>query len=570
MNKSNILDNVSQFSAEEIADFIANGTVTMRELQDTGEFPAPIRKKVEKLLEGREDSDWSKAKSENTIEGYTRYLECYQVGSHRDEARGLIDKIKSESCFADAWAAVDKSSVSALTRFADDYPQSSFASQAKEILERLDRDIWNAVDKEDLESLSSYCANNPHSPFVPEARKLISDLQRGRFLGEDLKGQIKRIFDDKRIFNPANEVLKLIQNSLSQGKISKRNILTIIEDDTNVFHADVIRTMLNEGIIDYSDLLNIGIEEDFIRNLVQNKPSPVFPPSVPLVKISRQKTTEVYFWGIPASGKSCALGAIMSVAKSGRVAEAMVMDNKCQGYGYMNRLSSLFRNGQVGSLPGSTATSSISEMAFDLIDKKNNEHSVTCIDLAGELVRCMYKYDTKEEPLTDQEEQTLETLTRILTDNRKINTKIHFFVIEYGGEDKMYGGVPQSDYLAAALRYIETTGIIAKDTDAIFLIITKVDKAKADRGQLHDVLKEYVKNSDAYRGFYNGLGHICQKYEINNGSVPIFPFSLGKVCFQSYCLFDEQPASYVVDTILKYTRGNEVSLWGKFKNIFVG
>lgn len=570
MNKSNILDNVSQFSAEEIADFIANGTVTMRELQNTGEFPAPIRKKVEKLIEGREDSDWSKAKSENTVEGYAHYLECYQTGLHRDEARGLIDKIKSESCLADAWSAVDKNSVSALARFVDDYPLSSFASQAMEILERLDHDIWNAVDKGDLESLSSYCANNPYSPFVPEARKLISDLQKERILGVDLKGQINRIFANPNYLDPANEVLKFIRNSLSQNKISKRNVLSLIEDDKNIFHADVIRTMLGEGIIDYSDLLNIGIEEDFIRQLVQNMPSPVSPPSVSLDKISRQKTTEVYFWGIPASGKSCALGAIMSVAKNGRVAEAMIMDNKCQGYGYMNRLSSLFRNGQVGSLPGSTATSSISEMAFDLIDKKHHEHSVTCIDLAGELVRCMYKYDTKEEPLTNQEEQTLDTLTRILTDNRKINTKIHFFVVEYGGEGKMYGGVPQSDYLAAALRYIETTGIIAKDTDAIFLIITKVDKAKVDRGQLTEALREYINNSDAYRGFYNGLKHICQKHEINNGKVPIFPFSLGKVCFQSYCLFDEQAASKIVDTILLYTRGNEVGWLGKIKNIFVG
>ncbi len=564
MNKDNILDNLSQFSDEELSDFIANGVVSMRELQDTGEFPAPIRKNVEKLLAGREDRDWSNVKVENTVDGYKRYLECYPSGSHRDEARSLMRQVEHESEIANVWASVDKNDINDLNLFVSNYPLSSFATKAKEILGRLDGNVWDAVNKNDINALKAFCEEHSDSLHVADARKLIAGLQKASILGEKLEAQVKEIYNDRDILEPTERLLELIR------KTSKQDLLNVFEKDANLFPADFVRTMINEGLIDYSDLLCIGIEEDFIRQLVQNKPSPVFTPSRPLSKISRQKTTEVYFWGIPASGKSCALGAIMSVAKSGCVAESMMMDNKCQGYGYMNRLSSLFRNGQVGSLPGSTATSSISEMAFDLLDEKHHEHSVTCIDLAGELVRCMYKHDTGEEVLTEQEEQSLATLNYILKDNRKINTKIHFFVIEYGGEDKMYGGVPQSDYLAAALKYIETTGIIAKDTDAIFLIITKVDKLKVENGHLREKIKDYLECSDAYRGFYNGLKHICKKHEINNGEVPIFPFSLGKVCFQSYCLFDDCTARHVVNMILKYTRGNEVGLWGKIKNIFVG
>ena len=278
--------------------------------------------------------------------------------------------------------------------------------------------------------------------------------------------------------------------------------------------------------------------------------------------------TEVYFWGIPSSGKSCALGAILSVAGNGRVAKSMSQDNDCQGYGYMTRLASLFQsNGQVGTLPESTSIYSTYEMGFDLEDENNAIHHLTCIDLAGELVRCMYKSDANEE-MSNDETDALDTLTRILIDNRTKNRKIHFFVLEYGAEDRKYEGLNQNVYLNGALRYIERTGIFKEDTDAIYLMITKVDKAKALKGQLADILREYI--SETYCGFYNGLVKICKDFEINNGKVEIVPFSLGQVCFQDYCLFDEKPASNVVRKLLDRSKGDKRNKYQEFINKFKG
>ena len=47
----------------------------------------------------------------------------------------------------------------------------------------------------------------------------------------------------------------------------------------------------------------------------------------------------------------------------------------------------------------------------------------------------------------------------------------------------------------------------------------------------------------------------CEDYEINNGIVEIIPFSLGQVCFQDYCLFDERPAANIVRKLLERTKG---------------
>lgn len=560
MDKQKILENILQFSDEEIVVFVIKGIVTMEELQATGEFPAKRRKNVQKLIDEREEQDWQQATTANTIDGYRSYLENYPEGKYREEARDRISSLKADASIADEWAQVDKSSVTELRRFVDAHPDSSFASEAQKMLDRLERQVWDEINKDDERALERFIEDHPYSHFAPDAQKLLAELQTEKIKYKDLAALIKAKLRAGRF----NDVLDLIRKEISLGK--KQNVLTVIKDDNNILPSSAIQELINRGEVSRRDLLSIGVEKEFLEMLSEPLPAPLAPPSDTLKKVHRQKTTEVYFWGIPASGKTCALGAIMSVAKTGRVAKSLIMDTNSQAYGYMQRLSALFVKDKASFLPAGTAVSSICEMAFDLIDEKNNEHSVTFIDLAGELVRCMNKYVSRE-PLNDEQAETLKTATQILSGNRKINTKIHFFVIEYGGEDKKFNGLPQNEYLDTALNYIDNTGIIAKDTDAIFLIVTKVDKMKYEKGQLHERFWEYVDN--AYRGFYNHLEHICKRNEINGGKVEIVPFSLGKVCFQSFCLFDDKAASEVLKKILCYTKGNRTGFWGKFKRIFV-
>lgn len=174
----------------------------------------------------------------------------------------------------------------------------------------------------------------------------------------------------------------------------------------------------------------------------------------------------------------------------------------------------------------------------------------------------MYKQDAGE-PLTDEQQNVLKTLTNILIDNRTDNRKIHFFVIEYGAEDREYEGLPQNIYLEAAVAYIQRTGIFKKDTDGLYLLITKVDKAKAVGKELQEKLRNYI--SENYQGFYNGLKKICKDNEINGGNVEIQPFTLGTVCFQNYCKFKEDTAATVVRTLIKRSYGYKT---GKIKNLF--
>lgn len=482
----------------------------------------PIKKSIQDQLvikfSTSEEDDWQEAKSKNTIEAYQYYLDSYPDGNYRREARDLIEDLQK-------------------------------------VLEcAISEEIWNHIDKSSIAELQNFIAKYPNSTFSTEATRFIRELRKEQSLGVGIKAlvkQIKAIRTDVNIYNPEKAIYDKIVNYISTNKITVENLLEAIKEDNNLISGTVANLLYDNGII--SDFSQAEIDEEFITHMIQNKTPEKFQPVEPITKITKSPCTEVYFWGIPSSGKTCAVGAILSSANSGKVARSMLRDNNCQGYGYMNRLANLFKTkGEVGTLPEGTAISSTYEMGFVLEDKERKEHPITCIDLAGELVRCMYKYDAGE-PLTIEQQSVLETLTNVLIDNRTDNRKIHFFVIEYGAEDREYEGLPQNVYLDAAVAYIQRTGIFKKDTDGLYLLITKVDKAKVKGKELEDKLRSYI--SENYHGFYNGLEKICRDNEINGGKVEIIPFTLGKVCFQNYCKFQEDTAAFVVEKLIKKSYG---------------
>ena len=523
ITKSDILANAGHYTAQELIEFIVNGVVTFDDLfhQTTLPLSASVEQVIKQYQLEVETEAWRTTSATNTLAVVNEFLKYFPNGQYAQKAKQLKARLEE-------------------------------TQMAVNPLE----DPWEIVDTGSISSLKLYIEQFPNGKYVKEAKRLINNLRREEIIGYDkdaLTFTIKNIQADRAVINKDEEIFKTIVSYLKRGKISHQDLIMMIAKDRNLLRASVINMLLEEEHISYKDFSLIGIEKKFIRHLAARRSLQRFDTPIKLEQINKV-STEVYFWGIPSSGKSCALGAILSVAGMGTVAKSMMKDNDCQGYGYMNRLSALFTtsHGNVCTLPESTSIYSTYEMGFDLLDNQNQLHPITCIDLAGELVRCMYKYDANE-LLSDDEKEALETLTNILVDNRTNNRKIHIFVIEYGAEDRLYEGLNQQTYLDAALRYVNRTGIFKNDTDAVYLMITKVDKAEAPKGQLATFLYDYITNN--YSGFFNGLVHICKEAEINEGKVDIIPFSLGKVCFQDYCIFDERPAAYVVNKLLNTTKG---------------
>lgn len=531
-----IFDNIDEYS-HNIDDLVnalkQAGIKSFEEFRDAArEAGTPVKKSIQDQVAEKfancEEEDWEEAKRINTEEAYQNYLDSYPEGEYRNSARDRIEELQK----------VEEGSAGDM--------------------------FWNCVNKGSIAELQNFVDNHPNSTYLAEANRLLRELRKEQYLKVDIRAlarQIQSIHTDRKIINPEKAIYDRIVKYINDGKISVDDLLSAIAEDNNFISSKVINMLWENGII--SDFSRTGINRDFIAHMMSNITPQKFRESDPITKITKSQCTEVYFWGIPSSGKSCALGAILSSANSGRIAKSMQCDPNCQGYGYMNRLANLFKtNGAVGMLPEGTPISSTYEMGFILEDEDRKEHPITCIDLAGELVRCMYKHDAGE-PLTDEQQKVLKTLTNILIDNRTDNRKIHFFVIEYGAEGREYEGLPQNIYLQAAVAYIQRTGIFKKDTDGLYLLITKVDKAKAVGKELQEKLRNYI--AENYQSFYNGLKKICKDNEINGGNVEILPFTLGTVCFQDYCKFKTETADTVVRTLIKRSYGYKP---GKIKNLF--
>lgn len=515
--KETILENVGEYNADKLVEYIKAGIVTFEELcNDTdGEFTPAIRREVKRLLESGDSDEWEKVQSERTIEAVQRYLSMYPEGEFRSQARKLKSILEQEAKASTSQSAADAA--------------------------------WKVVDKADTDALSNFVSEYPDSRHVAEANKLIKDLLSDMDISADSLIEKIREYQTSKLLDVGakdNNIVKEINDYISGHKISKEDLLKKLSEDNNLLSARIVKRLTDLGIISLSDLLSINIEKLYIQKMLKGVEPDSYTTTKDLDKIHKQ-STEVYFWGIPSSGKSCALGAILSVASNGTIAKVMDADTDSQGYGYMNYLIHHFPQNKIGTLIGGTPIDAFYEMGFDLIDKDDKIHPITCIDMAGELMRCMFKSNAGMS-LQENDLKMLDTMTKVLIDNRSTNRKIHIFVIEYGAEDRLYEGYPQRVYLEGAVSYIKNTGIFKKDTDAIYIMITKADKVK---NPTKDVFTKYI--NDNYLGFYNGLDQICKDNEINGKKVEKIAFSLGEVCFQYYCKFNSKPAENVVKLILE-------------------
>ncbi len=537
--KQKILDNVTEYSANQLVEYIRTGVVTFNELvQDTdGEFSVEKRREVKQLLESGDVDEWNKVKTLHSIEAVQHYLDTFPNGQFRAEARTLMNKLENEL-------------------------QASY-------LQATTDDAWTLVDKSDKNELREFIKRFPNSTLVNEAQKIIDSLLLDEIMGVDIETlvtQINQVPTDKTAVTQEqrdNKTIAIIEKFLSEKKIRKSDFLNKIKEDHNLVSSGVVKRLITSGALSVEDLMSIDIDHSFIQKMFNGESAQSFSTPEKLDKIHKQ-STEIYFWGIPSSGKSCALGAILSVAASGKVAHSMDADTESQGYGYMTKLINLFQNREIGTLMEGTSVDSFYEMGFDLVDKEGKIHPITCIDMAGELMRCMYKANAGDN-MSETDEIMLDTLTKVLIDNRSTSRKMHIFVIEYGAEDRLYEGLPQRVYLEGAVSYIKNTGIFKKDTDAIYIMISKADKVK---NATKDTFTDYI--NDKYLGFYNGLEQICKDNEINKGKVEKIAFSLGEVCFQNYCRFNSRPAENVVSLLLQRSASFRGGKRGMFEKIFRG
>lgn len=569
----------------EIVNTLLNNETTLKELQ-TLDFFYEYATLIDSLV-------WQKCKDDPQ-----RYLDIYHDdGKNSKDAKQELDKraveIEKEKAQAeaeakakedeDAWkAACELNTYSAYKDYKEKY--TKYADKAeKRINEILEKDrirqekerlakeaieaedeLWNDVCKKNTIPaydgyLSIYEKTGRYVVDAQNRKRQILDAQEDEKWNDALEMDTLASYQFYLDCYPKGRYANTARNKQDEKRREKkRNMVAELEKDPNAYDLDKIKEVLKASDLHgkikdskgqvHNELLdrwNALGEELELGNAPRKIPD------------GDEGSTEVYFWGIPGSGKTCAMAAILSQAKIKGYYEPL----SGEGLRYMTQLSRVFFHEgiPVSILPERTTTETTQYLPFVLnetvrtgIFGRNEQirpHKISIIELSGEIFECFEKKLQNEPFPTEGHTKTFNQLNDYLKGS---NPKYHFFVLDSKPNRQ------QLDALQHATLYFNQNNLFNEKTQGISIIVTKCDTLTKSKDL--DVMQQSAKDyaDKTFAAFIRTLKGIASRLGITNGNIPIHPLSIGEVFFQRMCLFDGGSAQGLVQTLMAYAKTDEI------------
>ena len=357
------------------------------------------------------------------------------------------------------------------------------------------------------------------------------------------------IFPAGNHVDEATEKIRMIRDeeiAEERKQYEREKMLGEIKEDINEYTPDEIIDKLSGEVLD--DLCReLDIDAQMIRNYTEpTLKFNVIPQSEEDIPAGY---TDVFFWGIPSSGKTCALSAIFSTIKKSYSMEAPDCDLKF-GATYRDSLTNIFRN-DCGYLPGRTNRDRTQYMPFLLYKRgEKSKRKISFFELSGEVFKYFYEKANSSHIIDDYDrediEKSFQTLELLLQSN---NQKIHFFFIDYNQETKHSidsNGLTQGNYLEAAATYFrdakkagKPVDIFKKKTDAVYVVVTKSDEMRGD--DRNASAKSFLNEN--FGAFMDVLKNQCNRHSVD---FRVKLFSIGDVYFKKICKINR---AYSIDII---------------------
>lgn len=540
-----ILKGCKDIPLPSLLKYVEKGDVTIEALEEAGLQPEKLTY-LRTMLLNADHTAWNNAVDENTPASYYRYLEKYPDGVHAGEATAQIYALE-EYYWDIAYTAMD---FDGLRNYLSMYPTGIHADECNAILE--DSEWANVCRRDTIASYRDYQARYPNrfTEFIEERVYALQDQ-----LDWDNACQMGTT-DAYNYYVAMHPDGQYVQQAYSriQANAGREAFLGEIAADLNAVSAEEIQKSVENGVASWNDLEPI-FGYDRTLAIHDFRAPTVLPTSTPSPQL-QDNSTEVYFWGTPSSGKTCALGSIISNARRQGIFEGL----ECPGYDYMTRLSNLFDSRGYASLPDSTSIGNIQEMILNLRDPKGKRHKVTLIDLAGELFRSVY-FKLSGRMVNYEAENVLNTALNYLVDNR--NNKMHFFVVEYGAHAREWEGLGMADYLEKMIQFLKEQKVMRKTTVGVYVLVTKCDLIPCAPPDRPRMAYEYVVNQ--LGNFWNMLQDACVEGGVKD--VRVLSFSIGDVFARNLCQFDSRDCDKVINKLITKTHGVG-GAFNSFLNVF--
>lgn len=536
-----IIRGVNSIPTKELVNYILKGEAPkddiVNRLHELGN-DEKIGDLLNQLLQ-REEELWRNAKDECSVELLRKYLNVYPEGIHCKECMQLLSE--SDENF---WQAISgELEENKLREYLQLFPSGNHLNECRNYLDDLP---WLLTRKRNTKkAYEDYVEKYPGKHDM-DAKRAICDLD------DEVDWKNACLTDNSEAYkhyldkHPNGKFVNLAQNALTD-KAGHDEIINNLKMDSNYYDAIFLQESVENKIIKWKDLLEVFSQSqiDAIKKYEKPEQLPYGNPPENLVK----GPVEVFFWGTPSSGKTCALGAILSASK--KYGRLMGKDTPGNGGDYRDQLSNIFVSDDICVFPEGTPPTSLQQMIIALRDKDKKMHTMNIVDLAGELFKSMkYKLDNPEKykSLSEPKKQALESTLRYLEDDNK---KIHFFIVAYGEEKKQWDGekIFMADFLNRTLGYLAEHKCMNKTTNGVYVLVTKCDKIPCPVEKRAEEAEKYVK--EKLPDFYQNIMMICEQSGVRDPE--IIPFSVGEVFAQVLGKFEPSNTNIVLNKLLLKT-----------------
>lgn len=420
-----------------------------------------------------------------------------------------------------------------------------------------ERDVQHTTESKDCEKINEYI-----DYWLKYYKRKSGGVEIDSLDENKLKEIVNSIESNVKISNKHKFICDFINESVKKKILNSETIIISINEDNNFLSLDTVRELIKNGLISTNDIQIADIQNDNelrdeIMGLLSNDYDHT-PPSMPKDKLQSDKnsiSTQLYFWGLPSSGKTCVLGSLMSfLLKAEGCVKSCKPDGESPGYVYMHSnngrsgIVDVFRlnnRSRTILLPGSTPPEYSYNTNYTLkIDEK--EYPVTIVDFAGETLNKIYAIVTKSHDNNKKQEE-LKKLMPILFENKRHKHQMHFFLLDYCNDN--YN--EQDHKLLQTVQYIKNEGLFDDNTKAISVIVTKIDKTGwVDKKDQKVAAEQFV--TQQYANIRGTLTSINKSVLQRENMVDIIPYSIGRLYFRRICVPDTTYPEELFNRIYKY------------------
>lgn len=481
---------------------------------------------LQEALRKAEFMDWTIAKNSHDAIVLNGYIQKCNTGfypsSHIAEAKELLEQWEAGSIVSDWDKILTESNSDArvvkINEFIQRYAMNpsetaqTYLNKAQKELERLAdekearKDWIDATQRNEILGYVEFITKHPYCDYREEADRRI----------QEMKGDL--LTDMKR--SPFKYTRDMMYEYISTNALTWNDL---------VEKSHVLSDKAYSHIREYPTLK------------LEQRPLPLSRLDNPQ---SEDGNTDVFFFGVPGSGKSCVLAGLM--AQTGNLGFSFDPRGNGGGGNYAIELRNYARRSM---LPPKTDDLYIQVIDAEINDEQNRLHKLSLIEMAGERTAAFAAIENPE---------NLEDLgpgaAQLLSND---NNKVLFFVIDPTNEknirvsedsDQWY---MQSDVLNCISSLLSKNKSLMKKIVAIHVILTKSDTL----GEYVDsTTLQQVLTTQGYSAVLGDLKKICEKYNINKQTgfqVGIYPFCVGKFMPGDVYTFDDTDSLKILRVIQK-------------------